>query len=297
MMIGVDVAKTATVMFAVKLWDAVKDALFGLIFDKVKFKKGKCLPWLRISTALLPISTVLLFVIPRSAGETVKLAWFAVAYILWDTAYTVCDVPIYSLVTTMTGNLSERNTLMSFGRVFSGLGGGIAMVLCTVLASETVGVSFGFIAVIISTLGIITMLPLSATGVMAFMFTPDCAEYGKYKTGRDAKGITFAIQTFSSKVGLAVSSSLAMIIVGWFGWQTVNANSFEELERLNVVQPDTAIEGLWITYILVPAIGLLLSLIPLAFYKLRDKDVRIMAKCNFGEITREEAEAQLSRKY
>lgn len=430
MMIGVDVAKTATVMFAVKLWDAVNDALFGLIFDKVKFKKGKCLPWLRISTALLPISTVLLFVIPRSAGETVKLAWFAVAYILWDTAYTVCDVPIYSLVTTMTGNLSERNTLMSFGRVFSGLGGGIAMVLCTVLASETVGVSFGFIAVIISTLGIITMLPLnfwgrergntgieeetftlremfrylgknkylllfygsyviwgstatssslgmlvsyylfgnsmfnllptvlgsipaliialfipkilervdkfklyisciaaqvifgfiifavgyenvtafiilivlraiplSATGVMAFMFTPDCAEYGKYKTGRDAKGITFAIQTFSSKVGLAVSSSLAMIIVGWFGWQTVNANSFEELERLNVVQPDTAIEGLWITYILVPAIGLLLSLIPLAFYKLRDKDVRIMAKCNFGEITREEAEAQLSRKY
>ena len=32
-------------------------------------------------------------------------------------------------------------------------------------------------------------------------------------------------------------------------------------------------------------------------YKLRDKDVRIMAKCNFGEITHEEAEAQLSRKY
>ena len=65
MMIGVDVTKTATVMFAVKLWDAVNDALFGLIFDKVKFKKGKCLPWLRISTALLPIATVLLFIIPR----------------------------------------------------------------------------------------------------------------------------------------------------------------------------------------------------------------------------------------
>lgn len=133
MMIGVDVTKTATVMFAVKLWDAVNDALFGLIFDKVKFKKGKCLPWLRISTALLPIATVLLFIIPRSAGETVKLAWFAIAYVLYDTAYTICDVPVYSLVTTMTDNMGERNTLMSFGRVFSGLGGGIAMVLCTVL--------------------------------------------------------------------------------------------------------------------------------------------------------------------
>ena len=33
------------------------------------------------------------------------------------------------------------------------------------------------------------------------------------------------------------------------------------------------------------------------FYKLRDKDVELMAKCNAGEITREECEAQLSRRY
>ena len=430
MMIGVDVTKTATVMFAVKLWDAINDALFGLIFDKIRFKKGKCLPWIRISTALLPITTVLLFIIPRSAGETLKLAWFAVAYVLYDTAYTICDVPAYSLVTTMTDNMGERNTLMSFGRVFSGLGSGIAMVLCTVLVSESIGLSYGVISVVISVKGAVTMLPLcrngrergntgvdgeaftlremlrylgknkyllffylayiianslatsnamglfvsyylfgnslfnlfltalgaipgliialfipkilekvdkyvfymictiiqvvlgfaifavgyqnvavfvvliiaraipmSATGVMAFMFTPDCAEYGKFKTGTDAKGITFAIQTFSSKLGSAVSQSLGMMIVGWFGWKTVNAGSFEELQAMNVVQPDSAITGLWITYALIPTIGALISLIPLFFYKLRDRDVRIMAKCNFGEMTHEEAEQLLSRKY
>ena len=32
-------------------------------------------------------------------------------------------------------------------------------------------------------------------------------------------------------------------------------------------------------------------------YKLNDKDVQIMAKCNSGASTREEAEALLSRKY
>ena len=430
MMIGVDATKTAAIMFAVKFWDAINDALFGLIFDKVRFKNGKCLPWIRISTAVLPLATVLLFFIPRSAGEMTKLIWFAIAYVLWDSAYTICDIPVYSLVTTMTDNLTERNTLMSFGRVFSGIGTGATTVICTVLASEDVGVSFSAIAVIIGVLSIVTMAPLSfqgkergntgidndsftlremlrylgknkylllfytayiianalatsgamgmlvsyylfgnsmfnlllgalgavpslvialfiprilekvdkfrfymactviqiilgfliffigykhiiwflvltvirsvpasATGTMAFMFTPDCAEYGKFKTGTDAKGITFAIQTFSAKVGSAVSSSLGMLIVGLFGWVSVNANSFEQLEALNVVQPDSAITGLWITYILVPTIGLVLSLIPLLFYKLRDKDVRIMAKCNFGEITREEAEAQLSRKY
>ena len=33
------------------------------------------------------------------------------------------------------------------------------------------------------------------------------------------------------------------------------------------------------------------------FYKLKDADVALMAKCNAGEITREECEAQLSNKY
>jgi hypothetical protein len=32
-------------------------------------------------------------------------------------------------------------------------------------------------------------------------------------------------------------------------------------------------------------------------YKLNNKDVQIMTKCNSGEITREEAEKLLSRKY
>jgi hypothetical protein len=32
-------------------------------------------------------------------------------------------------------------------------------------------------------------------------------------------------------------------------------------------------------------------------YKLNDRDVQIMARCNSGLITREEAQAQLSRTY
>lgn len=38
---GVDPAKSAAVMLAVKIWDAVNDAIFGCIFDKVHFKNGQ----------------------------------------------------------------------------------------------------------------------------------------------------------------------------------------------------------------------------------------------------------------
>ena len=143
----------------------------------------------------------------------------------------------------------------------------------------------------------IRTVPLSIVGILAFMFTPDCAEYGQYKSGISAKGITFAIQTFSVKLTGAVSSALALFLLGCFSWITVEAESFEELATLGISQSAVALNGLWIVYALVPVIGMIISTFFYLGYKLNDKDVQIMAKCNAGEITREEAEAQLSRTY
>ena len=430
MMNGIDLGKIAVVTLIVKIWDAVNDPLFGIIFDKIKFKNGqKCLPWLRLSVGLIPITTVLLFIIPSGMAQSGKLIWFMIAYLLWDSSYTVCDVPIYSMVTTMTDNINERNTLMSLGRLFSGAGMGLSGMLCTLLVSEKVGLSFSPTVILLSVLGLLFMIPLcfvgkernyhgeledeafsikrmlmylvhnkylliyylgylfanglmtgnalslfvsyylfgsanfniilgilstvpsivvallipvvskrfdkfklfficntvaavlglvmyfigwqnkllfivltvirslftSVTGTLGFMFTPDCAEYGQYKTGVDAKGITFSIQTFTTKIAAAVASSLGLAILGFFDWTKIEAESFADIEKLNIVQSATALNGLWVTYILVPSIGLAITSFIYLFYRLRDKDVQIMAKCNAGEITREEAENLLPK--
>lgn len=430
MMNGIDLGKIAVVTLIVKIWDAVNDPMFGIIFDKIKFKNGqKCLPWLRLSVGLVPITTVLLFIIPSGMAQSGKLIWFMIAYLLWDSSYTVCDVPIYSMVTTMTDNINERNTLMSLGRLFSGAGMGLSGMLCTLLVSEKVGLSFSPTVILLSVLGLLFMIPLcfagkernyhgeledeafsikrmlmylvhnkylliyylgylfanglmtgnalslfvsyylfgsanfniilgilstvpsivvallipvvsqkfdkfklfficntvaavlglamyfigwqnkllfivltvirslftSVTGTLGFMFTPDCAEYGQYKTGVDAKGITFSIQTFTTKIASAVASSLGLAILGFFDWTKIEAESFADIEKLNIVQSATALNGLWVTYILVPSIGLAITSFIYLFYRLRDKDVQIMAKCNAGEITREEAENLLPK--
>ena len=430
MMNGIDLGKIAVVTLIVKIWDAVNDPLFGIIFDKIKFKNGqKCLPWLRLSVGLIPITTVLLFIIPSGMAQSGKLIWFMIAYLLWDSSYTVCDVPIYSMVTTMTHNINERNTLMSLGRLFSGAGMGLSGMLCTLLVSEKVGLSFSPTVILLSVLGLLFMIPLcfvgkernyhgeledeafsikrmlmylvrnkylliyylgylfanglmtgnalslfvsyylfgsanfniilgilstvpsivvallipvvsqkfdkfklfficntvaavlglvmyfigwqnkllfivlmiirclftSVTGTLGFMFTPDCAEYGQYKTGVDAKGITFSIQTFTTKIAAAVASSLGLAILGFFDWTKIEAESFADIEKLNIVQSATALNGLWVTYILVPSIGLAITSFIYLFYRLRDKDVQIMAKYNAGEITREEAENLLPK--
>ena len=429
---GINLAKVAVVLLIVKVWDAVNDPIFGFIFDKIKFKNGqKSLPWLRIATALIPVVTIILFSIPSALSETGKLIWFGAAYLLWDTVYTLTDVPAYAMLNTMTDNLQERNTLLSINRVFSGGGVLIYGVVLPLLISEQVGMSATMAVAILSIFSALTMVPLnlnckernykpeqeeenfsprqmftylksnkylliyyggymatdalktfnavllfasfylfgnslfsivlnilnmvpgvfaamlmptilkrfdkfktlfwcnmvcvvmglaiyflgydnqgifltltvirtvpmSIVGILAFMFTPDCAEYGQYKSGISAKGITFAIQTFSVKITGAVSSSLALFLLGLFGWISVEAESFEQLAAMNIQQSPAALNGLWIVYALVPVIGMIISTFFYLGYKLNDKDVQIMAKCNSGEITRSEAEALLSRKY
>ena len=429
---GISLAKVAIVLLIVKVWDAVNDPIFGYIFDKVKFKSGlKSLPWLRIAVLLIPVVTIFLFSIPSGMGENGKLIWFGVAYLLWDTVYTLTDVPAYAMLNTMTDNLQERNLLLSVNRVFSGAGVLLYGTVLFYLIGEDVGMSHSAAVAIMAIFSAITMVPLclnckernykseeedesfspaqmlrylgknkylltyyggymatdalktsgavllfvsfylfgnsnysillnvlnmvpgvfaamvmpallkrfdkfktlfwcnivnivlglviyfagydnqilfliltcirtipmSIVGILAFMFTPDCAEYGQFKSGISAKGITFAIQTFSVKITGAVSSSLALFLLGLFSWVSVEAESFEELAALGIQQSAGALNGLWIVYALVPVIGMIISTFFYLCYKLNDKDVQIMANCNAGQITREEAEKLLSRKY
>lgn len=424
--LSIDSAKSGIVILAVKLWDAFNDAIFGVLFDKVKFKSGKkYLPWLKAASIAVPISTVLLFLIPSDSPESIKLAWLAVAYVIWDTAYTICDVPIFGLVTGMTENLNERTALMSYKSIYGGAGAGFCTLLGTVLISEHVGSDFTVVAIIVAVTALITMIPvaykaqervivdsreeftlkkmfsylvknkylliyylgfffysslnvsgaltlfvsfylfndslfsiiimiigtvpslvcslivpalirrfdkmkiylfccvlaiatglliffvgysniwiytvlatvrampIAVIGVMMFMFTPDCAEYGKYTAGVDAKGITFAIQTFAAKLTGAVSGSLGLLLMGWFGWKTVSVDNFEQLRQLNIVQSDSAVFGLWFTYSLVPVIGVALGAAVWFFYRLKDSQVQIMSDCNSGKISREQAEEML----
>lgn len=426
--LGIDPVKSGTVLLIVKIWDAINDPLFGYIFDKVKFKsRQKCLPWLRIATMLIPVVTIVLFSIPRALSETGMLVWFGVAYVLWDTVYTLTDVPAYSMLNTMTSSLKERTTLLSVNRVFSGVGvviyGTIHTLNKTMSASMSVAIlaifsaltmipmcvnckernynpddepeNFSFrqmfsylrqnkylliyysgycftdalktstavstfvcfyffhdagydtlltmlnmvpgvlaaammpfllkrfdkfatlfvcnlinivLGFVIYLMGpsniwlffgmtIVRCVPMSVVGILNYMFTPDCAEYGQYKSGISARGITFAIQTFSVKITGAISSALAMFLLGFFAWEPVAAENWSELAAMNVTQSDTALNGLWIIYALIPVIGMIISTLFYLFYKLNDKDVQIMARCNAGEITKQEAQSLLSRKY
>lgn len=154
---GITAASIAAILFVTKIWDAINDPLFGVLIDRIKFKHGRFLPWLRLALPLLAISSILFFALPGHANPALKIVWACAAYIAWDASYTLCDVPIFILPTSMTDNIKERSKLLAMGRYFAMIGiTGTAMLL-PILQKRLGWLACG---IIFSVLAVITMLPL-----------------------------------------------------------------------------------------------------------------------------------------
>lgn len=160
MLNGIALGQIALAMVLVKLWDAFSDTLFGVLFDKIHFQAGRSLPWLRIAMVVVPLMTVIVFNLPQALIPSQKLVWFAISYVLWDTAYTLSDVPIYNLVTLMTTSTTERNSILSVARMAALVGTFIASMLATFMVSERGGFTFGQTALALAVVMAIMMAPV-----------------------------------------------------------------------------------------------------------------------------------------
>lgn len=394
--VGVSPAIVGVIFVIARVWDAVNDPLFGIIVDKSNPKKGKYKSWTSFAAILLPVLIVLMFWVPNISMAG-KIVYVSVIYIMWGMAYTISDVPAFSLTTAMTNNMEERNSLLSVSRLFPIIGGllvsmtiialtnaigwtaGVAIVALisailmnfmrfnvkehhiapntgvsikkmigyvlgnkylliyyaafTVYSACNTGIfvnnyfaiynlgSANYIAIlsIINTVPMVIVallasrlcakfgkykvtvtvcllmivtailyflvgyqsLPVvfcfsfinsSLTGFMAVMypmFTSDCIEYGMWKSGERATGISFSIQTFTTKLGQALASGIVGVLLSVIGYTA------------NTAQNEATLKGIFIILTLVPGLGALLMLIIFGlFYKLRESDVEKYIKEN-----------------
>lgn len=413
---GISEALAASVIIAPQIWDVINDVIFGRIVDKAHLKGGKFLPWLKISWICIPLTTIFIFCMPDSLSVTGKCAWAIVGYCLWSVAYTMCDTPIYALSTAMTEKVSERNDILSIGRVV-----GTAACVIATLAIEGLYTTLGWklLSISLSIVAMALMLPILLVGkertkvktdaptfkqmlgalgannyliifyiaffivgltntvqtiiptfaqyvlgdtdkgtillaaavipavivaifipglckkvdkfwlyiisltifalasiiqyfagydndvilytltgirgvglvgynVLVYMFTPDCIEYGQYKTGVRQEGITFSVQTCVTKLSAALMSSGSLLLLSLFGFSAASA------DKVTGIVGAVGALGCWKVMTWVSAVGPVIAIILLvSSYKLRDNRVSLMAQCNNGEISKEECEKML----
>lgn len=160
--LGIGEVLAGSILLLPKIWDAVNDTLFGFIVDKVKFKRGRFLPWIRISSIFMPLTAIFLFSVPAGLNMTMKCIWVILGYVLWDTCYTMSDAPIYALSTSMTNNMDERTTILSY-RGISGAIGGLVTAIVVPLLYGANGANLGWMktAAIMGFIAAICMIPAS----------------------------------------------------------------------------------------------------------------------------------------
>jgi len=112
----------ATMMFLVRLWDAVNDPIMGVIADRTHSRWGKFRPYLLWMAVPYGVCGYLIFANP-SLGPAGKLIYAYLTYNLMLMAYTAINVPYSSLLGVISPSSRTRTVASSF-RFVGAFGGG-----------------------------------------------------------------------------------------------------------------------------------------------------------------------------
>jgi GPH family glycoside/pentoside/hexuronide:cation symporter len=124
---GIPAAALLWMMPLVRLADAVSDPLMGAIADRTVTRWGKFRPYLLWGALPYGVCGYLMFAAP-ALGETGKLAYAYITYLLMLLAYTVINVPYSSLLGVISPSSRTRTVAASF-RFVGAFGGGLLISL------------------------------------------------------------------------------------------------------------------------------------------------------------------------
>lgn len=125
-------------------------------------------------------------------------------------------------------------------------------------------------------------------GFLPMVMTSDIVDYQEWKTGKRTEGTQFAILSMANKLSNALSVSVGIFLMGAIGFSAEEAAFRIETDPQNIsgyITNEMQNEA-WIIWFLLPAICMLVSCIPMLFYKIDDKTKKQMRE----ELARRHAE-------
>jgi len=121
---GLAPSKAGLVLLVGKLWDGINDPLIGILSDRTRSSLGRRLPWMIYGTIPLGICFFLQWLVPTQNKELLFWYYIVIA-LLFNTFYTVVNLPYAALTAELTQDYNERTSLNSFRFSFS-IGGSIS---------------------------------------------------------------------------------------------------------------------------------------------------------------------------
>lgn len=118
---GISAAAAGTIMLVARVWDMVSDPIMGIIADRTNTRWGKFRPYILWMAIPYSILAVLTFSTP-DLGQTGKIIYAGVTYLLLMTVFTAINLPYSSLGAVMTSDSVERAGLNSYRFIFAFIG-------------------------------------------------------------------------------------------------------------------------------------------------------------------------------
>ena len=147
-----------------KIWDAINDPLFGWLTDKTKSRFGKRRVFMIFGAIPLAIAIALLWYVP-AANRIWTFIWIAFSFMLFDTLWTLTNVPYYALTSELTDDYDERSSLTTYRMVMAVpaylLGAAITPAIVGLFALQRTG--YAFIGILYGVISCVVLL-ISAAG-------------------------------------------------------------------------------------------------------------------------------------
>lgn len=119
---GLDAGAVGFMFVITKFIDAFTDYMVGALIDRTDTKMGRYRPWMFYGAPVLAVGMVLLFSVPTGWGAGAKLAWAYITYIIFSFGYTLVNIPMAPIVSSLSASATERTKISTTRTVFSNLG-------------------------------------------------------------------------------------------------------------------------------------------------------------------------------
>ncbi|GEL45438.1 putative symporter YnaJ [Cellulomonas hominis] len=140
--VGLAVGGVGVLMLVARVADALFDPMLGAFAERHPTRHGRFRPWLLYGSPILAVSVVLTF-LTVPGGNTAKMVWAGVTYLVMGFMYSAVNLPYGALGTVMTRDPGERVALNSFRMIGTNLGSVLLSAITMPLVLRFSGVGDG----------------------------------------------------------------------------------------------------------------------------------------------------------
>lgn len=140
--VGLDPGFAGIIVLIGRLWDSINDPLIGIISDRISSRWGRRRPFLLFGAVPFGVFFFLLYYVPPIASTSWLGVYYTAIYLLFDTMYTVINVPYSALTPELTEDYDERSSLAGWRIAIAILASMIAGATFRLLAEDVLAVKF-----------------------------------------------------------------------------------------------------------------------------------------------------------